>query len=151
VFLHRPGYRSQRHHLYLRPGSRLAVAAALDRLAPGERAELRPAVLRVPPPPSGSYRLPVVRWGGMITAGPEARSVRTAIGTLDLRMLPSSAVLAIDGEPWWTSDPGHVVADLDVGTHHVRVAGPGWLAVELVVEIVEGVRKPASVRLVPAT
>ena len=151
VLLHRPGYRSQRHHLYLRPGSRLAVAAALDRLEPGAQAELRPAVLRVPPPRPGSYRLPVVRWGGMITAGPEARPILTAIGTLDLRIQPSSGAVAIDGEPWWTSDAGHVVADLVAGTHRVRVAGPGFLAVELVVEIDEGVRKPATVRLVPAT
>jgi hypothetical protein len=151
VLFHRPGYRSQRHHLYLRPGSRLAVTAALDRLEPGEIAALRPAVLRVPPPPAGSYRLPVVRWGGMITAGPEARPMLAAIGWLELEMLPSSAVVAIDGEPWWTSDPGRLEADLAAGTHHVRVAAPGFLAVDRVIEIEEGARRPASVRLVPAT
>lgn len=152
VLFHRPGYHSQRHHVYLRPGSRLTVAVALDRLEPGQVAALRPAVLRVPPPPPGSYRLPVVRWGGMITAGPEARSVRAAIGWLELETLPSSAiVVVIDGEPWWTSAPGRLVADLAVGTHHVRVAAPGFLAVDLLVEIEAGVKTPASVRLVPVT
>jgi hypothetical protein len=151
VFLHRPGYKSQRHHVYLRPESTLAFAVALDRLGPGERADLRPAVLRVPAPAPGSYRLPVVRWGGLLTAGPEARPLGTAIGSLDLRTQPASAVVAIDGEPWWTSDPGHFAADLVVGTHRVHVAAPGFQAVELVVEIEQGARKPASVRLVPAT
>lgn len=151
VLFHRPGYRSQRHHVYLRPGSRLSVAVALDRLEPGEIAALRPAVLRVPPPPPGSYRLPVVRWGGLITAGPEARPLRAAIGWLELEMQPSSAVVAIDGESWWTSDPGHLVAVLAVGTHHVRIAAPGFLPVDRVIEIEDGVKKPASVRLVPAT
>lgn len=151
VFFHRPGYRSQRHHVYLRPGSTLALALALDRLEPGQRSELRPAVLRVPPPPPGSYRLPVVRWGGLITAGPEARPLRTAIGSLTLRTQPASAVVAIDGEPWWTSDPGRLTADLVAGTHRVHVAAPGFLALELVVEIEPGAPKSASVRLMPGT
>jgi hypothetical protein len=66
-------------------------------------------------------------------------------------MEPVSAVVSIDGEPWWTSDPGHVTADLAAGTHNVHVAAPGFLAIELVVEIEPDARRPASVRLVPAT
>ena len=151
VLLHRPGYRSQHAHLYLRPGSTLALALALDPLDSGERAELRPAVLRVPPPAPGSYRIPVVRWPGVITAPPPVPDLGGPIGWLDLHVTPSGAAIAIDGVPWWTSDPGHVVADLAPGTHHVRVASPACIPVDLVVEIEEGARRPVSVRLAPTT
>ena len=80
----------------------------------------------------------------------EALHCQAMPSSIEIRVLGSFRV-TIDGEPWWTSAPGRLVADLAVGTHHVRVAAPGFLAVDLLVEIAAGVKTPASVRLVPVT
>ena len=150
VTLYRPGLRSQRHNLYLRSGSTFTLRAMLQPLAPGERPELPPAAGRVPPPPRPeSYRLPVPRWPEAESTSDDDRAGPT--GWLDLRVQPRGAVVTIDGERWFTSDPGRLVADLPAGRHQLRVTAPGYVAADVEVTVGDGERQAITVSLVPAT
>jgi hypothetical protein len=152
VLLYRPGYRSERFHLYLRRGSVFTLRAALEPLRPGERSELPPTYTRVPAPPRpGSYRVPVERWPTAGTAPDTGWSLPPRTAGLTVVVQPADAAIVIDGERWFTSDPGRLAADLSPGTHRVRVSSPGYVSGEVEVTLVEGEPQTVHVTLVPAT
>ena len=150
--IYRPGYRSQSPNIYLGVGSTFTLRAALEPIGPGEQSEFPPAADRVPSPPPGSFRVPVVRWPSSTTAASlGGRAVRAPMGWLDVRVLPSGAAVTIDGERWLTSDPEHVVVDLPEGTHRVTIVAPGFVSADFDVEIVDDDYQLITVNLVPAT
>jgi len=150
--IYRPGYRAQHQNIYLGAGSTFTLRAALEPIGPGEPSEFPPAVDRVPSPPPGSFRVPVVRWPNSTAAASlNARAVQAPAGWLDVRVRPSGAAVTIDGERWLTSDPEHVVVDLAEGTHRVIIVAPGFVSADFEVEIVDDDHQSIVVSLVPAT
>ena len=89
---------SHRPNIYLGVGSTFILRAALEPIGPGEQSEFPPAADRVPPPPPGSFRVPVVRWPSSTTAASlDGRAVQAPAGWLDVRVRPSGAAVTIDG------------------------------------------------------
>ena len=151
IMLYRPGYRSARYNLYMHRGSTFTLRATLERLGPGERSELPPTYTRVPPPPRpGSYRVPVERWP--VEATPEAGwAAEAPTGGLTIVLQPADAAIVIDGDQWFSSEPGRLATDLPAGTHRISVSSPGYVSAELEVTVVEGEPQTIHVSLVPAT
>lgn len=152
VMLYRPGYRSERYNLYLRRGSVFTLRAGLEPLRPGERPELPPTYTRVPAPPRpGSYRVPVERWPTAGTEPDYGWPAPTPTAGLTIVVQPANAAIVINGEQWFTSDPGRLAADLPPGPHRVRVSSPGYVSAEVEVTLVDGEPQTVHVSLVPAT
>lgn len=150
ILLARPGYRLARYSLYLRRGSTFTLRANLELLGPGERSELPPSYARVPPPPRpDSLRVPVERWPAAGETAEEARSAWVPTGRLTVVLQPVDATIVIDGEQWFTSDPGRLAADLPAGTHRVSVSRSGYVTAEVEVTLVEGEPQTIHVSLVP--
>jgi hypothetical protein len=152
ILLHRPGYRWLRLNLYLRPGSTFTLPAALQPIEPGEPSPLPPSSTRVPPPVQPeSYRVPLARWPGITTAPQRGRATHAPTAWLDLHVEPTDAVVLIDGEPWLTSSPGHVVVDVDTGPHRIWVARPGFVTTEMDVTLRLGDWRVIGLSLEPET
>ena len=121
------GYRTVHHNLYVPPGTSFSVREQLEPLPPGVASERPTLVPPVPPPPAGTYRLPLSAPPSAITAVPEATPLPVgAMGTLDLRVQPATATVLIDGERWMSSDGAHFVVQLSVGGHRVEVTELGY-------------------------
>jgi hypothetical protein len=130
IVLHREGYRSAEHGIYLRRGATFTLRDALTRLGPGERQQPPPVPER---PPAFTARQP---------------SQATAI--LDIRVTPEDASIVVDGRPW-LSDRGHVLVAVTPGPHLLRVIAPGYGSFMLELELEAGHTLPLDVTLVPAS
>jgi hypothetical protein len=125
LVLYLAGFRTERRHVYLGPGTSMTLRVALERLAPGEVSERPTFAPPLPPPPPGSFREPMrppaVPPAEIVTAIPA-----TAFGTLDLRVQPRGARVVVDDRVWVSTDPGHFVLELPPGTHRVQVTLDGY-------------------------
>lgn len=148
----RDGYQTEQRNLYLRPGSSMTIRYAMAPLPPGYRSEPPAVMAPVAPPPPGSYRLPPgaspVPPAPPIEIPPTA-AVADGFGTLELRVQPADANVTIDGQPWTSSEPGHLVVDVGAGRRHVTVSKAGYQGYARDVEVAEGQTTPVNVSLAP--
>jgi hypothetical protein len=139
--LYLEGYRTAHYALYLRPGSDFSLHHTMLRLPAGVASEPPPITSPVPPPPPGSYHQPPTMPPVFVPPAPAPPAVAAAegFGTLDVRVQPLTAELSVDGQRWLTSDEGHFVVQVPVGTHHIEVSKSGYrrFAIELAVRDAE--------------
>ena len=124
IAIYLEGYRTLKWNAYLRPGTTLRLRERLVRLAAGEISEPPALAPPVPAPPAGTYTPPVTAPRTQLTtraATPDA----LGFGTLMLRVRPINATVAIDGEPWVTSEEGQFTIQVPVGNHQVEISAPG--------------------------
>ena len=149
VTLYREGLRTAHYNVYLRAGSSFTIHLAMDALPPGVPSEPPPVAAAVPMPPEGTYRLP--RTPAPPTAPPASTSGSihqvTGFGTLDIQVQPASASITVDGQPWATSDEGHVVLHVPAGMHRVVVEKSGYSRFAGDVEVDESNVTPLNVSL----
>jgi hypothetical protein len=148
IALYLEGFRTVFHNVYLRPGSSLKLHDRLERLPPGVRSEPPMVAPPLPPPPHGSYQPP--RTPAPPTA-PAPGPVRTAegYGTLEIRVLPVTAEVTVDGERWLSSDEGRYVLQLAPGAHRVEAALAGHQTFSTEVTVTEAGTTPLNVSLMP--
>jgi hypothetical protein len=134
--------------LYLRPGSHLHVRETLQPLGPGEQNELPTVAQPVPAPPAGTYSGPHTPNARPPAGGPPpATRPARSFGSLDLRVEPHDADVTVDERPWLSSDDGHFVVDLPVGTHTVEVVHDGYPKYQRQVVVHDGQTTPLNVSL----
>jgi uncharacterized membrane protein len=68
-------------------------------------------------------------------------------GTLDVYVQPTSAAVTIDGQPWVTSDEGHFMVQMPVGSHRVEVSQSGYHRFTTEIEVRDGETTPLNVSL----
>lgn len=144
------GFRTAEHHLYLGPGSSFTLHDTLQPLASSERSEPPALSPPVPPPPEGSFEAP--RTPPRTIPGPPPVTPGQAIGygTIDLRIQPPDAEVAIDGQRWLTTDHGRFAVQLSAGVHHVAVAKRGYQPYAADIEVHDGQTTPLNVGLAMA-
>ena len=150
IVIYSEGYRTIRHNIYLQPGSTFRIRETLQRLPAGETSELPEQSPPVPPPPPGSYTMPVTPDRG---TAPQAGAVApaTGFGTVDLFIQPSNAEVFIDGQRWRSSDEGHFIIQLPAGKHRVEVRRPGYRTYRTEIDVPEGSVMPLNVSLMAIT
>jgi hypothetical protein len=121
------GRRMLTQTIYLQPGKTFTMRAALEALAPGEPAPVRPSGEG-----AGQSRNPQARPsasprenGG--EEGPPQPVTRPQFGILALRVQPSDAAVTIDGDVWEPSDDaGPLVLQLVTGVHTIEIQKEGY-------------------------
>jgi hypothetical protein len=150
IALYLEGYRTIRHSLYLRPASAFTLRAMMERLPPGERSERPEVVPPVPAPPVGTYRPPATPPAPALPQ-PSASAVQAAgFGTLDIYVQPASADVTIDGQRWATTDEGHFLVQVPIGTHRVEIAKAGYRRFTTDLTVADGENVPLNVSLLTA-
>jgi hypothetical protein len=144
------GYRTVRHNLYVPPGTSFSIREQLEPLPLGTASERPTLVPPVPPPPPGSYRLPLTSPSSTLSVVPGQALPIGAMGTLDLRVQPASARVLIDNERWASSDGAHFVVQLPVGSHRVEVTELGYQRFITDILIRDGETSTLNVSLIPA-
>ena len=136
IELYLEGHRSVKQRMLLRPGETYKIRAALERLADGEEAAVRPTPAPAPAPataerePYGPRRMP--------RAGTR-RMPDSAFGTLAIRVQPADAEVRIDGEAWdRPPDSARLTVELAAGSHRVEVRRDGHTPYESTVEVRRG-------------
>lgn len=151
IELYLAGYRTTSHNIYLTAATTFKLQDTMQRLPEGAVSEPPLQAPPVPIPPAGSYRAPRAAPLPMPPEGarPGAPSVQAeGFGTLDVRVLPLDAELAVDGQRWMTSETGHYVLYLPAGPHHVQVSRPGHQSFSADIAIRDGEAVPLNISLV---
>jgi hypothetical protein len=148
IALYLDGYRTIRHHIYLRPGSTFKLRDTLHRLAPGETSDPPELAPPLPSPPTGSYVLPRTR---PPATPPAPATEESETGTLDLYVQPAGAEVRLDGQRWVSSDSGHFLVQIPAGKHSVEISRPGYQAFMTIIQIRESETVPLNVVLMPGT
>lgn len=146
IVLYREGYRTGQYNVYLRPGSRFTVRAALEPLPAGARSDLPPVMPAVPPPPDGSYQGPRTPPAVPLPPAPPAQA--EGLGVLQLRVYPVAAQVAIDGAPWVSSEPGSYEIQVPAGRHRIEVTLTGYQQYVGEIDVRDGETSPLNVSLV---
>jgi len=152
IVLYLDGYRTLRRNIYLRPGSMFEVREMMERLPVGEASERPEIVPPVPAPPAGTYRTPVTP--PTLSAPPSASADKThaaGFGTLELRIQPADADVAIDGRPWATADEGHFIVQVPAGTHRIEVSKQGFWQFTAKFDVREEQTSTLNVSLMPGS
>jgi hypothetical protein len=147
IDLYLPGFRTVHHRLYLAPRSTFSLRDNMERLEPGETSEAPWLAPPVPPPPSGTARLPRTPHPGPKPA-PTVTVSDTPLGTLAIRVQPSDADVTIDGERWNTSAPGErLILQLGEGRHRVEIQRNGFRSLSTEVTVRAGETSSLNVSL----
>jgi hypothetical protein len=142
ILLYLEGYRTVRQNIYLSPASSFNLRATMARLPAGETSE-RPDV--APAVPSATPRRTLEPRSGP----PAAHTV--GFGTVDLYVQPASAEMTIDGQPWVSSDEGHLMVQVPVGKHRVDVSEAGYRRFTTEIEVGDGQTLALNVSLMTAS
>ena len=147
ITVYQEGYKSIVQRLYLSAGTSYKVKGTLEKLAPGEPNEPRPAAAYQPPPdPGARQRAPYGAPGlpnaqGAAPAEPSSIQVSATsrFGQLAIRVQPGDAEVTIDGEAWkGPQGADRLVVHLPAGTHRVEVRKEGFDPFVTAVEIKMG-------------
>jgi len=144
ITIYLDGYKSIVQRLYLSAGSSYKVKGAMEKLAPGVPTDPRPVPAPEPlpvqhqhqyhaPPPAA----PPANARPVDADSPPAAGSR--FGQVAIRVQPSDAEVAIDGEPW-KGPPGadRLVVHLPAGTHRVEVRKEGFDPFVTAIEVRQG-------------
>jgi hypothetical protein len=148
IVLYLEGWRTVRSNVYLSAASSYTLRVAMERLPAGEASEPPDVSPPVPPPPAGSYRMPVTPPRATLPPRAAAPPPAAGFGVVDLFVQPASAEVRIDGQPWVSSDPGHFIVQVPAGSHRVEIGAPGFRLFSTDVEVREGETIPLSVSLI---
>jgi hypothetical protein len=149
IALYLDGYRTIERDMYFGPGSSQTLRLTMERLAPGETAEVPqpPPMMEAPvaPPDERPEAGPPPPAPGPDEPAPRPRAPRqgvqdmTRFGSLSIRVQPAGADVLIDGERW--SGPAaqdRIVIRLAEGRHHVTVRKDGFATYDEDVLILPG-------------
>jgi hypothetical protein len=150
LVLYLEGYRTVHKNVYLHPGSMLRFEATMDRLPSGATSELPEVVAPVPEPPEGTYRPPVTPRRAPLPLE-EAPISATGFGTLYLVVQPAGATVALDGEPWVSSDEYRFQLHLPQGPHQLQVSRAGYDTFRTTLTIHDGQWTRLNVSLMPGS
>jgi hypothetical protein len=178
LVLYKPGFRTVKQTIRLRPGQDSKIQYAMQQLGPGETAEappepppqppqeeqqqapaprgyVRPSQPSYPPPermpPSPPERMPPSQPERMPPSqqSPAAGESR-GFGTLVCRVQPSGAEILIDGERWQGPEGDvRLVVQLAEGAHHVEIRKDGYVTFTSEVTVHRGETAPLNVSLPP--
>jgi hypothetical protein len=150
ITLYDPGYRTATQRVYLSPGSTFKLHQTMERLPAGAVSEPPPVAPPVPPPPEGSFvpfRTPPRGQPGPRPQGAGTTSRAAGYGSVTLRVQPPSAEVTIDGARWTSSEAGHFVIQLAVGSHRIEIATSGYQRFSTEIQVREGETTPLNVVL----
>jgi hypothetical protein len=147
VTIYQDGYKSIVQRLYLSAGNSYKIKGTMEKLAPGEPNEARPAAMYQPPPtPGPASQAPSgmpARTHAPDSAPVESSSVQlranSRFGQLAVRVQPGDAEVTIDGDAWkGPQGAERLVVHLPAGTHRVEVRKEGFDPFVTAVEVKEG-------------
>jgi hypothetical protein len=148
LVLYLNGYRTVRYNIYLARGSTFSLRAALEPLPAGVMSEPPELAPPVPPPPTGSYRMPVTPERLAARPAPPGTPPRAVgFGTLDIFIQPATAQVTIDGQRWDTTESGHFLVQVPAGKHRVEISKPGFRPFASDIEVRDGETTPLNVSL----
>jgi hypothetical protein len=147
ITIYQEGCKSIVQRMYLSVGSNYKIKGVLEKLAPGEPNEPRPA-------PAPELQAVQVRFQAQQAAAApagappiEARpgdsippsGADTRFGQVAIRVQPADAEVIIDGEPWkGPQGAERLVVHLPAGTHRVEIRKEGFDAFVTAIEISKG-------------
>jgi hypothetical protein len=132
------GYRTFRQNIHLSPGSSQTIRHELERVAPGESMEARPAPNPNDERPNASDSSgrerpydPRQRGEALPDRGrpdtPAREEPRGRFGTLSIRVQPTDAEILVDGERWIApADSSRIAIELAPGRHTVEIRKSGF-------------------------
>ncbi|MGE0450831.1 MAG: PEGA domain-containing protein [Vicinamibacterales bacterium] len=147
IELYLDGYRTVRRSLYLAPASSVTLRETLMPLPAGAASEPPLVHPPVPAPPEGSYRPPVTTRRDPLPPQQPPPALVT-FGTLALTFAPTGAEVVIDGQPWTSSEPGHLAIAMPPGPHRVEVSERGYMRFSEEIEVRAGETTTLNVSLV---
>jgi hypothetical protein len=150
ITLYAPGHRTVTQRVYLSPDSTLKLRQTLERLPAGAVSEPPPMAPAVPPPPESSFvpfRTPPHGQPAPQPQGAGAAPRAVGYGSVTLRVQPPSADVTIDGDRWTSSEAGHFVIQLAVGSHRIDVVTPGYQRFSTEIQVRDGETTPLNVVL----
>ena len=123
IEIYRDGYRPVRQRMLFRPGETYRIKQGMEPVPAGEQTEPRPV-----PPERPREQRPDPR--GRVPAGrpdEQAAARNEDFGTLAIRVVPSDAVVTIDGERWDRPEgEARLLIELSEGAHHIEVRKEGF-------------------------
>jgi hypothetical protein len=161
ITLYEDGYRTVRQKVYLTPDATFKIRYKMERLAPGEATDPRPAPASLPsaPPTAAPYppRGPVGRRLPPTPppppqAPPDQERPRTAdrssYGTLSIRVQPANVRVLIDGNRWQgPEDQDRLLVEVAEGSHRVEIDKEGYESFSADVQVRRGEATPLNVNL----
>lgn len=143
VTVYQEGYKRIVQRLYLSPGNTYKIKGTLEKLAPGEPNEPRPAAVN--DPAGAPWQMPAAArpsapgQGGDADAPAFRVPADSRFGQLALRVQPGDAEVRIDGEVWKGQQGGdRLVVHLPAGTHRVEIRKDGFDPFVTAIEITRG-------------
>lgn len=147
ITIYQDGYKSIVQRLYLSAGTSYKIKGTLEKLAPGEPGEVRPApAYQAPSAPAPALQVPSTTPAPKYAQGAspaEASSIQSSansrFGQLAIRVQPGDAEVTIDGEAWkGPQGADRLVVHLPAGTHRIEVRKEGFDPFVTAVEIKAG-------------
>ncbi len=153
ITIYSPRYRTISQRMLFRPHESYHIKDVMQPLPSGDQSEPRPAAAPRPqgqgpqgPPPQGPPRQGPPPRGGE-RRGPD-RDVRAdQFGTLAVRVQPTDAEIAIDGERWEAPGGERIVVQLSEGTHRIDVRKEGYRTYTSTVRVRAGETTTVNVSL----
>jgi len=150
LILFKPGFRTVKQTVRLRPRQDVKIRYALEPLAAGETAE--------PPPPPPRREEPPQRAAPPATPSPQAGEPAPssvgiearAFGALVFRVQPDGAEILIDGERWQgPAGEDRLVVQVAQGSHRIEIRKDGFVTFATDVSVRGGDTTPLNVSLPP--
>jgi hypothetical protein len=140
ITVYQEGCKSLVQRMYLSVGSSYKIKGVMEKLAPGEPNELRPAPEPQPVQPqylAPQPAAPPVSPPPVETSPPVSAASR--FGQVAIRVQPGDADVTIDGEPWrGPQGADRLVVHLPAGTHRVEIRKEGFEPFVTAIEIRAG-------------
>ncbi len=128
------GHKSIVQRLYLSVGKSYKIKGAMEKLAPGEPNEPRPA----PAPEPASPAAESLVYPRPAESAPPVNA-ESRFGQVAVRVQPADAEIAIDGEPWkGPQGAERLVVHLAAGAHRVEIRKEGFDPFVTVIEVKSG-------------
>jgi hypothetical protein len=164
IQLYREGYRTISQKVLFRPGETYHIKYVMEPLAPGQPAEPRPqpAPGAAPPqrtrdyppgarhlPPSGPEYPPSTRAPEGPPPPAEPGDQTSTFGTLSIRVQPSDAAIAVDGERWEGPQGGsRLIIQVPEGSHRIEIRKDGYKDFSRTIDVRRGEVTTLNVSLV---
>jgi hypothetical protein len=152
LVLYKPGFRTVKQTIRLRPRQDAKIRYALETLPAGETTEPPP---QPPPPlkweePARRGAPPPGRTPPSAQPAPPAVNEAHSFGTLVFRVQPAGAEILIDGERWQGQEgEDRLVVHVAEGSHRVEIRKDGFVTFTTEVTVRGGDTAPLNVSLPP--
>ncbi len=136
-----PGHRLYTQKVYLQPGNTFKVRHTMERVAAGEAEPQRP-IGDAPPRNSQRSAQPA-------PPRPDNREPGEQTGAVAIRVLPTDAVMMIDGQRWQGDNEEPLTVRLDTGRHTIDVRKSGYRGYLTEVTVEPGKTLTLNISLTP--